>query len=127
VTVRVQAPPVLVVDDDEDIRTLVCLVLGSEGYRAVPARDGVDALRILEETDRPALILLDIMMPRMDGEQLIAALRSAGLAHIPVVIMSGHNEARQKTRTAGAAGCLVKPVDIDVLVSTVRRFAAPNP
>ena len=126
-TVRVQAPPVLVVDDDEDIRMLVCLVLNSEGYRAVPARDGLDALRILGESERPALILLDIMMPRMDGEELIAALRSAGLSHIPVVIMSGDNEARQKTRSAGAAGCLVKPVDIDVLVSTVRRFAAPNP
>ena len=111
---------VLVVDDDDDIRTLVCLVLESEGFQAVPARDGLDALDLLKRSAPPTLILLDLMMPRMDGEALVAALRGMpAMSGIPVVIMSGHNNARQKTHALAVSGCLVKPVDLDVLVSTV--------
>lgn len=111
---------ILVVDDDDDIRTLVCLVLESEGYHAVPARDGLDALDLLQRTAPPTMILLDLMMPRMDGEALVLALRGMpALSGVPVVIMSGHNNARQKTNALAVDGCLVKPVDLDVLVSTV--------
>jgi two-component system, chemotaxis family, chemotaxis protein CheY len=117
---------ILVVDDDEDIRTLVCLALESEGYRAVPAMDGLDALDLLRQDPLPALILLDIMMPRMDGEALVSALKpSPRLAGIPVVVMSGHNNARQKTHALGVAGCLVKPVDLDVLLSTIQQCVGP--
>jgi CheY-like chemotaxis protein len=120
-------PPrrVLVVDDDDDIRTLVCLILASAGYEPIPASDGLEALRLLRERGRPSLILLDIMMPRMDGEALVAALNmSPDLRTIPVVIMSGHNDAREKSRICSARGCLVKPVDIDDLLSTVQEFSA---
>jgi CheY-like chemotaxis protein len=104
---------------------MVCLVLESEGYRGIPARDGVEALQILKNSGCPSLILLDMMMPRMDGEELVAILKgSASLSHIPVLIMSGHNEATQKTRSLCVNGCLVKPVDVDVLVSSVKRLAA---
>jgi two-component system, NtrC family, nitrogen regulation response regulator NtrX len=116
---------ILVVDDDEDIRTLVCLVLESEGYRPIPARDGLDALQILNEREPPSLILLDIMMPRMDGEELMSALKaSAQLSTIPVIIMSGHNDAREKTQGCCVNACLVKPVDFDVLLSTVQQFTS---
>jgi len=117
---------ILVVDDDEDILALLCLVLEAEGYRPIPARDGLDALeKILNERDLPSLILLDIMMPRMGGEELVHVLStSPRLSTIPIIIMSGDNNAREKTRACRAQGCLVKPVDLDVLVSTVQHFAS---
>jgi CheY-like chemotaxis protein len=116
------AARVMVIDDDEDIRTLVCLVLEIEGYRPMAASDGVDALRILNESPLPSLILLDVMMPRMSGEELVPVLRSSPrLAGIPVVIMSGHNDAREKARALAAHSCLVKPVDVDVLLRTVHK------
>jgi two-component system, chemotaxis family, chemotaxis protein CheY len=118
-------PRVMVVDDDDDIRTLVCLVLESEGYQAIPARDGLEALEVLDGPQLPSLILLDIMMPRMDGEELVRALRaSPQLRTIPVVIMSGHNNAREKSRTSCVRGCLVKPVDVDILLRAVQEFSA---
>jgi CheY-like chemotaxis protein len=118
---------VLVVDDDEDILTLVCLVLESEGYRPIPARDGLDALQILSERETPSLILLDIMMPRMNGEELASTLKaSPRFSGIPVVVMSGDNNAREKTRTCGAHECLVKPVDLDVLLRIVQQFTTPG-
>jgi CheY-like chemotaxis protein len=117
---------ILVVDDDDDIRTLVCLVLEAEGYRAVPARDGLDALTLLGTDPLPALILLDFMMPRMDGEALVGAIRpQPRLCDIPVVVMSGHNQAVQKTQSLGVAACLVKPVDVDLLLRTVQQCLRP--
>jgi CheY-like chemotaxis protein len=116
---------ILVVDDDEDILALLCLVLETEGYRPIPARDGLDALEILHEREPPSLILLDIMMPRMNGEELVYALKaSSRLSAIPVVVMSGDNKAREKTRACRADGCLVKPVDLDMLLRTVRQFTS---
>jgi CheY-like chemotaxis protein len=116
---------ILVVDDDEDILALLCLVLETEGYRPIPARDGLDALAILHEREPPSLILLDIMMPRMNGEELVYALKaSSRLSAIPVVVMSGDNKAREKTRACRADGCLVKPVDLDMLLRTVRQFTS---
>jgi CheY-like chemotaxis protein len=116
---------ILVVDDDEDILALLCLVLETEGYRPIPARDGLNALEILNEREPPSLILLDIMMPRMNGEELVYALKaSPRLSAIPVVVMSGDNNAREKTRACRADGCLVKPVDLDVLLRTVQQFTS---
>jgi CheY-like chemotaxis protein len=116
---------ILIVDDDEDILALLCLVLETEGYRPIPARDGLNALEILNEREPPSLILLDIMMPRMNGEELVYALKaSPRLSAIPVVVMSGDNNAREKTRACRADGCLVKPVDLDVLLRTVQQFTS---
>jgi CheY-like chemotaxis protein len=112
-----------VVDDDDNIRTLVCLVLESEGYQSIQAKDGLDALRILDDGPVPSLILLDFMMPRMDGEAFLAALKaSAQLAPIPVVIMSGHDKVREKSQALRVQGCLVKPVDLKALLDAVRQF-----
>jgi CheY-like chemotaxis protein len=123
-----KAQRILVVDDDEDILALLCLVLETEGYRPISARDGLDALeKILNERDPPSLILVDIMMPRMGGEELVHILRtSPRLSTIPIIVMSGDNNVREKTRACRAEGCLVKPVDLDVLLSTVQHFASPR-
>jgi CheY-like chemotaxis protein len=115
---------ILVVDDDDDIRNLVCLLLETEGYDPIAAKDGVDALQLLEEREPPGLILLDIMMPRMGGEAVVAALKaSPKWATVPVVIMSGDSQAREKTDRCSVQGCLVKPVDLDVLLRTVREVS----
>ena len=69
------APQVMVVDDDEDIRETVGMVLAASGYTAVPAVDGADALELLgDEGTRPSLILLDLRMPRLSGEQVMQQL-----------------------------------------------------
>jgi two-component system, chemotaxis family, chemotaxis protein CheY len=65
------------------------------------------------------------MMPRMSGEELVSELKgSPQLSTIPVVIMSGHHNARETARASGVRGCLVKPVDLDVLLSTVQQFTS---
>lgn len=117
---------IMIVDDDEDIRDITKLLLESAGYAVLTAMDGIDAWRLLNAGARVSLILLDMMMPRMDGEQFLQSLRGSPRADLPVVIMSGHTAARQKARELGANGCLIKPVDLDELLETVRRFTLPE-
>jgi CheY-like chemotaxis protein len=116
---------VMIVDDDDDIREIGTIVLESHGYRVDAAKDGLDALEKLER-HRAGLILLDLMMPRMDGEQFLKALRASGKADIPVVLMSGHSEAADIARKLSTDGLLRKPVDMDILLRTVRDFVAPR-
>ena len=118
---------VMIVDDDDDIREIGTLVLESEGYRVAAARDGLDAMDMLERSPAPGVILLDLMMPRMDGEQFLKALRSSDKAHIPVVLMSGHNEASEIARVLSADALLRKPVDLDILLKTVRKLIPHGP
>jgi CheY-like chemotaxis protein len=114
---------VMIVDDDEDIREIAKLLLESEGHHVATAADGLDAWQQLEGGESPSLILLDLMMPRMDGEQFLHALRASPRAGIPVVIMSGHNAASVKARELTANGCLTKPIELEELLEAVRRFA----
>ena len=106
---RPEAGTVLVVDDDEDVRQALGDVVGLTGRRAVTAEHGLAALAALASV-RPCLILLDLVMPRMDGWQLLAAIRrDAALAAIPVVVVSAH---AGNHLPAGANGLLRKPVDL---------------
>lgn len=115
---------VLMVDDDEDIREVVSVILGQEGHEVELAEDGTAALKRLREGGLPSVILLDLMMPGMDGEAFMNALKGDPLtARIPVVIMSGHKSARRAAAELGAAGCLVKPVDLSDLLATLDRAA----
>jgi CheY-like chemotaxis protein len=117
------SPLLMLIDDDQDIREVVRLFLEIDGYRVTTATDGVDALEQLKTCERPSLILLDLMMPRMDGEQFMKTLRSSPFADIPVVIMSGYREAADKTRQLNGNCCLMKPVEFDELMAVVHRFA----
>lgn len=114
---------VLIVDDDADIRELLKIILETEGYRVNVAADGLDALQQLQAGMHPSLILLDLMMPRMDGEQFVKEMRSTPLSRTPVVIMSGHAAAQTKATELDAACCLMKPVECAELLATVRQFA----
>jgi two-component system, chemotaxis family, chemotaxis protein CheY len=124
-------PLVLVVDDDPDILDAICDILDGEGYRVVRARNGLEALQQLDG-ERPAIILLDLMMPVMDGLAFAQALRARRLdQEIPIVVISADGNP-QKAAAVGARGYLAKPFDIDALLAQVSGIAghasgAPSP
>lgn len=112
---------VLVVDDDPDIRDLLVSVLTDDGYEAESARNGRDALDVLERW--PAdVVVLDLMMPVMDGWGFRAAqLADERLAKIPVVILSAATDLRQHAAQLRADDYLVKPLDVPQLLNAVER------
>ena len=114
-------PQLMVVDDDDDIREAMDLALGAEGYVVTTAADGVAAWALLQGGAQPDLILLDLMMPRWDGEQLLTALADSEHASIPVIVMSGHDSGAKRARALGAVAILPKPVDLETLLATVAR------
>jgi CheY-like chemotaxis protein len=119
---------VLIVDDDEDIREMIALHLGRAGYVSAQAASGQEALAWLRGGMRPILILLDVMMPRMNGRQFCAALAAEpALGAPPVVIISGDAQVERKARDVGAVGQLRKPFDAIDLLEAVARFRVPSP
>lgn len=115
-------PLVLVVDDDPDILDAICDILEGEGYRVARARHGLEALGKVSE-ERPALILLDLMMPVMDGMAFAHALREKNLADgVPIIVISADGNP-QKAASVGARGFLAKPFDIQALLDHVSAAA----
>lgn len=116
----------LVVDDDPDTLNLLERYLSAEGFEVSQATDGIDALSYMYAT-RPSMVLIDLMMPRMNGLELIDQLRNdRAFADIPVVAMSGAPEMLSRARAAGANDVVPKPVDPSVVVATLRRHGAPS-
>jgi DNA-binding response OmpR family regulator len=116
---------VLVVDDDDVIRQLICLNLELEGFEVYQAADGLDALDKVREVD-PAVVTLDIMMPKLDGWDAAARLRSdPTTAHVRVVLLSARAQEADLKRGSrlGVDFYLTKPFDPDELVAVVRRLA----
>jgi CheY-like chemotaxis protein len=115
---------ILVVDDDEDVRKMLCIVLSVEGYSAAGAADGLEALQHLRSDELPALIFVDLMMPKMDGGALIRTISAdTALAHIPIAIISGQLSAEAQMPSPQVIAHLVKPVELDELLDVVHRFA----
>jgi CheY-like chemotaxis protein len=120
-----QGVRVLVVDDDDVIRQLICVNLELEGFEVHMAVDGLDALEKVREVD-PAVVTLDIMMPRLDGWDAAARLRSdPETAHVKVVLLSARAQEADLKRGSrlGVDHYLTKPFDPDELISVVRRLA----
>lgn len=116
---------VLVVDDDADIREQLAEILADEGYEVITAANGREALDHLHHGRRPALILLDLFMPVMDGWALHEELKKdPRLGDVPVVLLSGQGNAREEARRLDASACLVKPVPYPTLLGTVQKFVA---
>ncbi|WP_437550300.1 response regulator [Sorangium sp. So ce367] len=114
---------ILVVEDDLDIRSILTQLLMFEGYDVEEAADGAEALALLRRDAPPALILLDLMMPVMDGWQLRAELqRDPSLASIPVVIVSADVRVEQEASRLRVAGLLKKPLQIEPLLELVHRI-----
>jgi DNA-binding response OmpR family regulator len=116
---------VLVVDDDDVIRQLICLNLELEGFEVYQAADGLDALDKVREVN-PAVVTLDIMMPKLDGWDAAARLRSdPATSHVRVVLLSARAQEADLKRGSrlGVDFYLTKPFDPDELVAVVRRLA----
>jgi CheY-like chemotaxis protein len=118
--VRTAPRSVLVVDDDHDIRMCLGEVLHEQGFVAVTAADGRDALRKLSSRFRPDAIVLDLMMPVMNGFEFLEAVRAdKDLEQIPVVVISanrGYDE-----HDLGVSAVLRKPFDLGALVEAIER------
>ena len=114
------AHSILLVDDDADTRISLRQLLTDEGYVVHAAHDGRHALQLLDRIDRPDVILLDYKMPMMDGKQFLAEMRRIDhLRAIPVVVLSARTREWSGARLE-VAEVLMKPVDIELLLATVR-------
>ena len=117
---------VLIVEDEPTIRALLTEFLQSEGFQVDVARDGQEALRKLTEATAqvPHVVLLDMMLPRVDGVSVLRALALSG-ARVSVVAMSANREALVAALREGARAAVPKPFDLDVLLRTLECQAAP--
>ena len=117
--------PVLIVEDEPDCLLMFEVLLRRSGYETVTASNGREALARARETN-PRLILLDLMMPVMDGIQFrLAQAADPQIAGIPVVIASAHHHAGEIARRLGAAGVFLKTSDPDELLQLVAAHARP--
>lgn len=121
-------PSVLIVEDDEDTRVILAQLLEHHGWEPHVASDGREGLESLQRC-RPALILLDISMPRMDGVEFRKAqwrLADQRLANVPVVVVSALQNAPTYQRELNAAAVLMKPFEADALLRAVESYARPT-
>ena len=121
---RANSPRVLVVEDDAALSEVVCAFLGEEGYVCAPAFSGTEALLLAEragEKGRPFdLVILDLMLPGVPGEELVGRLRAAGVG-APVIVTSAKSAVTDRVGLLrlGASDYLVKPFDLDELLARV--------
>ena len=114
--------PILIVEDDDDSREFLATLLRTEGYLVVTAANGEEALAVARK-HRPRLILLDLMMPGMDGFAFRAAqLRTPELANMPVILISGLEDESQIARRIGPLAEVRKPVNVDRLLEQVALY-----
>ncbi|MGC4085420.1 MAG: response regulator [Vicinamibacterales bacterium] len=122
---------VLIVEDDADTREMLVTLLGGEGFHAVAAEDGLEALHLLRTVRHrtpatPCLVLLDLRMPRLGGHEFRRAqLADPVVAAVPVAIMSGAIDAADRAQALGAVATLTKPLDVDALLTVVRSHCVP--
>lgn len=115
---------VLLVEDDADTREALAFLLTDRGYAVETACDGADALRKLARRGPPGAIVLDLMMPVMDGWELRARLREdPRLAQVPVILLSGVADLEEQARSLDAVGYLTKPVDLPRLFDLLAAHA----
>lgn len=118
---------VLVVEDDADLRNLLTSILEGEGYEVEAAHDGCDALRRLDHRV-PDLIVLDLMMPRLDGAAFVAELERMGLRPgVPILVLSAAERAEEEARRIGAEAYIGKPFELLGLLGEVARLGAVSP
>ncbi len=115
---------ILVLEDDSTIRDVVAGVLEDEGYAVVAAPDGESLWDAA--TGWPALVLLDLRLVRVDGDEVLARLRANPAArHIPVVVMSAIADLEAYAARPGVAAILPKPFDLEELLGLVAAWAGP--
>jgi CheY-like chemotaxis protein len=116
---------ILVVDDDDSIRELVSMIIEARGYEVETARDGAEALARLVRPTPPSLVLLDLMMPGVDGVTFLREFRGRPrFEGVPVVVLTGDARAIRRIDGLEVQDCMSKPIELDDLVRTVERYAA---
>lgn len=114
---------VLVVDDDPGVRELLRVALEADGYGVAEVSDGREALHYLRSHAETCIILLDLMLPTMDGAHFRSAqLRDRSLSWIPVVVMSAAIDADRRARELGARRLVRKPLDLDEVRLALRHI-----
>jgi DNA-binding response OmpR family regulator len=116
------APKILVVDDEPDVLLIVKTGMQAEGYEVVTASNGVDALAMVKE-EKPDVVILDVMMPLMDGFEVLAKLKEDdATAAVPVIMLTGLSERSkiQKALVSGIHFYVVKPFEFEELIQKVR-------
>jgi DNA-binding response OmpR family regulator len=114
---------VLVIDDDEDTRELIVELLTVEGYAVRTAPDAEAGLLAIEDT-LPALLLLDLQLPGMQGDALLRIVRAAGYT-FPIVVVTASPQTAASLTTMDSVVCVAKPFDIDELLDCVARYVQP--
>ncbi len=121
---------VLIVEDDADTREMLMAFLSTEGFHTVAAEDGLEALHLLRTVrhrapHEPCLVLLDLKMPRLGGNEFRRAqLGDPIVASVPVAVMSGIPDVEQRAQALGAVATVSKPIDFERLIDVVRRYCA---
>jgi excisionase family DNA binding protein len=115
-------PLILLVDDDERVRELVRVNLEFEGYTVREAGSAEDGLAAIDDA-RPDLILLDVMMPQVDGWEMLRRVQERhGMGAIPVVMFSGQVDTHEQARERGAQGFVGKPFDLQQLIDQTKQI-----
>ena len=124
-----QAPCILIVEDEFAIREALTEFLEEEGYTVAGASNGQEALEYLREQESfPTVILLDLMMPVMNGQQFVAEQqRDPAISRIPVVLLSAASDAHARLTSEGVTGYLDKPVRLVEVLQVIERFCQPDP
>ena len=118
--------PVLVVEDDPAIRQLLCDAFETEGFDVATALDGEEAIRSARER-RPAAVILDIGLPRVDGAGVADAIREAHGDSVPVFVVTASNRIQEASARIRALAYITKPFDVTDLVRQVRAAIEPSP
>jgi CheY-like chemotaxis protein len=120
---------VLVVEDDTDLRESLSQALRDHGFGVTSATNGREALDLLHAGVKPSVILLDLMMPELNGWQLAAALRKESrLSRIPQVVISAYmDETEQAVLALPEDDCLHKPFHLRILIEALERHCEPRP
>jgi CheY-like chemotaxis protein len=118
---------VLIIEDDAGVRSSLAEVLRDEGYDVLLASDGHEALALLDRADAPSLILLDLMMPNMDGVEFRARqLADERLAKIPIIVISARPDGEARARLLAADDFLAKPMSFEALIHVIQHRAVTS-
>lgn len=110
----------LVVEDDDDIASLLCEILEAEGYAPVAVSDrlGLDG----QLDPRPRLVVLDLRLTRGGAEHILTSLRARGMGDVPVLLLSAASDLPQRAQSLGVTAYLAKPFEVDELLGTVHSL-----
>lgn len=116
---------ILVIDDDRAITELMSMLLKTHGFEAITTNSGIEGIKLVEENN-PSVVLLDLMMPDLDGWQVSKAIRK--FSNVPILILSAINDPTMVASVldAGADDFLVKPVPSSVLIAHIRKMVRRN-